>query len=182
MVRSLHQLFVRSQTDRCWPFGGTQTEKQTPSPSCSGSSLSYKLSSTSFFSSLQLYVRTPQGGTPMTSAGSFWQNMLVPCSRTLRCFALQHWPDDSDFSTMAACIWLHLERFEQWQLRGRLTMATERAQGSEITALYYPVWQCQQRSAVLNWSKFKWLASCNQFFPVPELFFIIVNIEKLINS
>lgn len=133
MVRSLHQLFVRSQTDRCWPFGGTQTEKQTPSPSCSGSSLSYKLLSTSFFSSLQLCARTPQGGTPVTSAGSFWQNMLAPCSRTPRCFALQRWPGDSDFSTMAACIWLHLERFEQWQFRGRLTMATERAQGPEIT-------------------------------------------------
>lgn len=69
MVRSLHQLFVCSQTDRCWPFGGTQTEKQTRTPSCSGSSFSYKLLSTSFSSSLQPYVRTPPGWTQMTSAG-----------------------------------------------------------------------------------------------------------------
>lgn len=33
MVRSLHQLFLLSQTDRCWPFGATKTEKQTWGPS-----------------------------------------------------------------------------------------------------------------------------------------------------
>lgn len=142
MVRSLHQLFLLSQTDRCWPFGATKTEKQTWGPSynpfitapvSNQNALSMKQPRTLISPSSLCWVHfscrvvavslvarqgqwwhsclpAPRGWTPLTSAllcGC--QNTLVPFSRscTPKCSVLQHnWPNYSDLSTMAACIWL----------------------------------------------------------------------------